>query len=106
MGLKGLGIALVVADSVARETLAAHALQEGLAIMEAPGVSDITSTGDELSVDLATGAVRNTTTGKIVQGRAMPHVFLERLEAGGLVPYLRQRLKSSGSAEMKKGART
>ncbi len=92
MGLKGLGINVVVADSVSRETLAAHGLQEGLAVMEAPGVTGIVVDGDEIEVDLASGVVRNLTSGKTVSGRALPKVFLERLEAGGLIPFLRKRL--------------
>jgi len=92
MAFKGLGIDLIVADSVARQTIAAHALQEGLAVLEAPGVSAIVENGDEIQADLSTGSVQNLRNGKIVQGKPLPKAFLERLEAGGLVPFLRQRL--------------
>jgi 3-isopropylmalate/(R)-2-methylmalate dehydratase small subunit len=95
MAFKALGIDLIVADSLARQTIASHALQEGLAMMEAQGVTAIVDTGDEIEADLATGVVRNLSNGKTVRGRPLPQAFLERLEAGGLVPYLRRRLAAA-----------
>lgn len=96
MAFKGLGVNLIVAESYSRETIPVHALQEGLAMMEIPGVTGAVRTGDLIEVDLAAGTLRNHTTGQSLRGRGLPAVYLERLEAGGLVPYLRKRLAEMG----------
>jgi 3-isopropylmalate/(R)-2-methylmalate dehydratase small subunit len=96
MAFKGLGVNLVIAEQMARETIPVHALQEGLAMMQMPGVTAAVRTGDLIEVDLATGTLRNHTTGKSLQGRGLPAVYLERLEAGGLVPFLRKRMAEMG----------
>ena len=106
LAFKGLGIGLIVADSVARQTIAAHALQEGVAIMTADGVTGIVESGDQIEADLSTGVVRNLVTGRSVQGQPLPQVFLDRLAAGGLVPYLKQRLGGMVGDSAKSGGRS
>lgn len=97
MALKGAGIALVVAASLASENIMVSALHEGLPMMECPGVGDAFANGDELEADLETGNVKNLSTGLEITTEPVPKVILERLREGGLIPYIRNLISSSAS---------
>ncbi len=100
MGMKALGISLVVADSVMRETShIIHSLQEGLPVWAAPGISELVETGDTLDVDLAAGTATNTRTGQVLRSTPMGAPVLRRVEAGGMVPYIQQQMLKLAAAE-------
>lgn len=92
MAFRGLGIALIIAESIAGEVIIDHALHEGLPMMECKGIVRFFDTGDQMEADLESGLIKNISTGKAPNTKPMPQVFLERLKAGGLVPYLRQKI--------------
>lgn len=84
--LKGHGL-VIVASSFARIFLQ-NAINLGLPIVEAPGVS--ASAGDELEV---TGdRVHNRTTGGSWPVTPLPAARRAIIEAGGLIPYIRKRM--------------
>jgi 3-isopropylmalate/(R)-2-methylmalate dehydratase small subunit len=91
--IKGAGIPVVVAESFAR-IFFRNAVNIGLPILEAPGVTDIVTEGDPVTVDLEEGSLRNDSSGEIVEGQPLQGKALEILEAGGLVPLTRQRLQA------------
>jgi 3-isopropylmalate/(R)-2-methylmalate dehydratase small subunit len=91
------GIAAVVASSFAR-IYYRNGINQGLPLITCPEAVDSAEPGDVMEIDLARGLIR-------LQGRA--HSFpplsptaLSILEAGGLVPHLRQKLGLSGTAEV------
>jgi 3-isopropylmalate/(R)-2-methylmalate dehydratase small subunit len=88
--LKATGIGCVVADTFAR-TFYRNAFEVGLPVLELPGVTDLVSDGDVLSVDVAAGLFRNETTG--VQREVPPPdaFLLDMLEAGGLIALAKAR---------------
>ena len=49
-------------------------------------------TGDELEADLDTGLIRNLTNGKQLKGAPIPAFVTEIAAAGGLIPYVRQKI--------------
>jgi 3-isopropylmalate/(R)-2-methylmalate dehydratase small subunit len=83
------GIKAVLAESFSR-TFYRNAINNGL-LAVACDTSTIRE-GDELSVRLVDGrlAVEDLTNGVSMSGPPLPHVMLEILGAGGLVPYIRQ----------------
>lgn len=94
MGMKALGISLVVANSVMRETShIIHSLQEGLPVWAAPGITELVNTGDILDVDLAAGVATNLRTGDQLRSAPMGEPVLRRVRAGGMVPYIHEELR-------------
>jgi 3-isopropylmalate/(R)-2-methylmalate dehydratase small subunit len=91
--MKDLGIGCIVADSIAR-IYYRTALAIGFPAFSCPGVSKIFNEGDELSLDVRQGLIKNITTGQSIQGKPYPLQFLEILEAGGIMPLLVKRVKS------------
>lgn len=91
IAIKGTGIACVIASGFAR-IFYRNAINLGLPILQCPEIVETTETGDELEVDLATGKIHNLTKDIQAQAQPFPEFMRELLEAGGLVPYLRNKL--------------
>ena len=95
VAIKGCGIACVVAESFAR-IFYRNALNIGLPIVECPEAAREIGEGEEIEVDLEAGVVRSLTQGKEWQFAPLTGIARELLEAGGLVPLVRERLKGRG----------
>lgn len=95
LAIRGCGVSCVIASSFAR-IFYRNAINVGLPILECPeAVRDI-STGDRLRVDLAAGTVENLATGNIFHAEPFPDFMREIISLGGLVEYVRGRLRSGG----------
>ncbi|MCR4404127.1 MAG: 3-isopropylmalate dehydratase small subunit [Candidatus Acetothermia bacterium] len=94
--LKALGLGAVIAESFAR-IYYRNAINLGLPISVCPGISKGIEEGQELEVDLASGTIKNLASGESFQAQPLPPFVLEILEAGGLIPYLKGRLRSTRS---------
>ena len=81
----------VIAKSFAR-IFYRNAINIGLPILECDDAVDGTDAGDELEVDLESGAIRNLTKGATFQAKPYPPFMLELMRAGGLVEYTKKRL--------------
>lgn len=88
LALKGAGIAAVIAESFAR-IFYRNAINVGIPLLEAPGITEKLSEGDEIEVDLDRGV--------IIRGdeefpfKKLPDFMVEILESGGLIPYLKKK---------------
>lgn len=91
VAIKAAGVACVVAKSFAR-IFYRNAFNIGLPILECPESDEIPA-GSRLQVDLATGRIRVVETGKEYQARPVPAFMQEIIAAGGLIPYVRHRLR-------------
>ena len=89
IALKGAGVSVVIAKSFAR-IFYRNAFNTGLPILVAPEAVDGISEGDELTVDLASGQIKDLTTGVDYQAQPLPPFMRELVEAGGLLPYLKR----------------
>lgn len=88
IAIKGSGALCVIASSYAR-IFFRNCINIGLPILECPeAVSDIAE-GDQLEVDLASGAIRNQTRGHSYQAHPLPDFVLKIADAGGIVNYLK-----------------
>lgn len=84
--LRYAGVDAVVAESFAR-IFYRNCINVGLPIATVPDVTDHVDTGDEVTVDVAEGVVRNETTGETFDAESLPDQLREVLLAGGLVAY-------------------
>jgi 3-isopropylmalate/(R)-2-methylmalate dehydratase small subunit len=91
LAIKGSGVYCVVAKSFAR-IFYRNAINMGLPILECAEAADSTRKGDQLTVDLSAGTVVNERTGETFQTTPFPPFVLAVIDAGGLVPYTRERL--------------
>jgi 3-isopropylmalate/(R)-2-methylmalate dehydratase small subunit len=84
----GAGIRAVLARSFSR-TYYRNAVNNGLL----PVICDTTRIreGDRLTLTLAGDAVCNQTTGETIPTHPLPPIMLDIIQAGGLVPYFRER---------------
>jgi len=87
--LKILGVGAVLAKGFAR-IFYRNAFNLGLPALFFPQADEI-SAGDRLEVDLASGQVKNATTGKSYSVEPIPPHLLEMILAGGLIPHLKSR---------------
>lgn len=92
ISIKAAGISCIVASSFAR-IFYRNAINVGLPIMECPEVVEVTESGDTIEVDMSSGVVTNVTRGVSASATPFPEFMRQLLEAGGLVPYLRNKLE-------------
>jgi 3-isopropylmalate/(R)-2-methylmalate dehydratase small subunit len=83
--IKATGVGCVVAEYFAR-TFYRNAFEIGLPVLEVPDIRRHVTDGDELSVDIVEGTVKNERTGELLRGRPTDPFLLDMLRAGGLIP--------------------
>lgn len=92
--LQVLGIRCVVAHNFAR-IFYRNCFNIGLPALVCPEAHEI-EMGDTLSIDPSAGTIVNETKGKTYQCQPIPDHLMAIVDAGGLMGYLRQRLKKAG----------
>tara|TARA_R110000787_G_C13442928_1_gene446550 strand:- start:13637 stop:14137 length:501 start_codon:yes stop_codon:yes gene_type:complete len=92
MFLRALGIRCVVAHSFAR-IFYRNCFNIGLPALVCAEAGQI-NMGDVLKIDPASGKIINETQAATYQCQAIPDHLMGIIEAGGLMPYLEQRLKA------------
>jgi 3-isopropylmalate dehydratase small subunit len=90
VSIKAAGISCVIANSFAR-IFFRNAINTGLPALVCPEAAAEVEGGDELSVDLSSGRIENTTRGRIYQAEPFPEFLREIIAAGGLMPYVKAR---------------
>jgi len=88
IALKSAGVRCVLAGSFAR-IFYRNAINIGLPALECEGISEKTTEGDLLSVDLKTGTIQNQTRRTTLRASPLPEFILKLLEEGGLIPHVR-----------------
>jgi len=95
MAFQHLGVGAILAASYGR-IFYRNALNFGIPTLIFPAAAEI-NRGDRLQVDPVAGVLENLTTAKSYSVAALPEHLMAMLAAGGLMPYLKQRLaKDSG----------
>ena len=98
LAIKGSGISCVIASSFAR-IFYRNAINVGLPILECPeAVKDI-GRGNRLRVDLEKGSIENLSSGNTFQAQPFPEFMREIISVGGLVEYVRDRLRSGDESK-------
>ena len=96
ISIKAAGVACVIAKSYAR-IFYRNAFNMGLTILECPDTDEIAA-GATLSVDLASGKIKDLGTGKTFTATAIPPFMRELVAAGGLMAWMGKRLGTGASA--------
>ncbi len=95
LGLKGLGVGLVV-GSIGRGPLRA-CINAGVPVLQAPGVHDFCRSGDEISVDFEAGVLRHLASGAVMQAEPLAAAMRDIVAAGGGVAHMVQRLRAENA---------
>ena len=89
IAIKESGISCVIASTFAR-IFFRNSINIGLPILECPEASAEIEAGDKVSVDFTTGIIKDETTGKEYRAEPFPPFMQSLIEAGGLVPYIKE----------------
>jgi 3-isopropylmalate/(R)-2-methylmalate dehydratase small subunit len=89
LALKGCGVAAVLAPSFAG-IFFRNAINIGLPFLELRDAGSI-SDGDEVSIDLASGVVKDLTSNKTFTTQVFPQFLQEIVKDGGLIRYVTKR---------------
>ena len=89
IAIKESGISCVIASTFAR-IFFRNSINSGLPILECPEASAEIEAGDKVSVDFATGIIKDETTGREYRAEPFPPFMQSLIEAGGLVPYIKE----------------
>jgi len=87
--LTAFGIGAVIAESISWRFLR-EAVNAGLPVIQYEGIRSIIAEGDRVRIDLSSGTVENLTNRKRVSSHPLPPDLIELIQAGGLIPYLKQ----------------
>lgn len=91
--IKAAGASAVVASSFSR-IFFRNAINTGLPIVVSPDAVAGIDDGDEVTVDVESGIVRNLTKGTDFTTEPLPDFVMEIVRAGGLIGWVRQRKAS------------
>jgi 3-isopropylmalate/(R)-2-methylmalate dehydratase small subunit len=91
--MRHLGIAGVIAESFSPGYWRGE-ISMGFPQVSCPGILGLVKRWDEVEVDWDAGEVRNLTSGKSLRFEPLALADYRMLEAGGLVPYLKQPVAS------------
>lgn len=84
IAIKTCGVSCVIAASFAR-IFYRNSINIGLPILESPEAAENIKEGDTVFVDIATGEIRNITSGQIFHSVAFPPFINNIIESGGLI---------------------
>ena len=87
--IKALGINAVIAESFAR-IFYRNAINIGLPIVESKEAAEKIEEGDEVEINLEKGTMKNLTKKEEYYFKPLPQIMTQILNAGGLVPFLRE----------------
>ena len=90
LAIKACGVKCVIAKSFAR-IFYRNAINIGFPILECPEAAEDIKPGDAVSVDFATGLIRNETSGKEYQAAPFPDFVNGIIDNGGLLNSLKAR---------------
>jgi 3-isopropylmalate/(R)-2-methylmalate dehydratase small subunit len=94
--LKYFGIGAVVAETIAR-IFYRNAINLGLPVIIAPGITKKIKHNDDIEIDLESGIIKKMKSGEKIKARKLPDFILEIILTGGLIPYLRKKLGIPGN---------
>lgn len=92
IALKEAGFSCVIAESYAR-IFYRNSISIGLPIIVAPQLCQAIEQGAELEVDPVSGLIKDLTNNRTFQGEPFPDFMLEILNYGGIVPYVKEKVK-------------
>lgn len=92
MTVRRTGINVILAESFAPAFYRGE-LNNGMALLQVPGITKKASRHDRLRVEFVKGLVHNVTTGETIQGVAPSPIAVELVEGGGYRSFILKRLE-------------
>ena len=92
-----LGIPAVIAESFGA-LFFSNCVGGGVWPIVCPGILGLAETGETIEIDTDSCVVRNTGTGRALQGQPLPPMYRSMIELGGEKPYLKARLEAERRA--------
>lgn len=89
IAIKASGVSCVIATTFAR-IFYRNALNIALPILECAEAAENINDGDVVSVELATGIIRNENSGMTFKAEPFPPFMQELIETGGLIEYIKR----------------
>jgi 3-isopropylmalate/(R)-2-methylmalate dehydratase small subunit len=93
ISIKAAGVSCVVAHSFAR-IFYRNSFNMGLPILECPEAALRIDSGDELEIDITSGAIVNITKGETYIAQPIPPFMQQLIAAGGLMEYVQKQMDS------------
>ncbi len=90
VAIKASGIPVVIAASFAR-IFYRNGINIGLPLLEIGDDVEKIKAGDKLSVDTATGEIKNETSGEVYHAHPLPGFVQDIADAGGLINYIKNK---------------
>jgi 3-isopropylmalate/(R)-2-methylmalate dehydratase small subunit len=87
VAIKGIGIAVVIAESFAR-IFHRNCVNTGLPILMLENTEKL-GDGDILEIDVSSGSIKNETRGERLQALTLSALEIKIMQAGGLLEYLK-----------------
>lgn len=94
LAIKAAGVKAVIAENFGR-IFYRNALNIGLPILECPEAVQGLEAGDEIDVELISGKIKNLSKGTTFMARPFPAFMQELINAGGLIPYIKENIKNA-----------
>jgi 3-isopropylmalate dehydratase small subunit len=92
IAIKAAGVSCIIAPTFAR-IFYRNAFNTGLLILESADAAAAIAEGHQVSVDPASGTIKDITSGQTFQARPVPEFMQKLLDDGGLMEHWRKRLK-------------
>ncbi|HEY0196545.1 MAG TPA: 3-isopropylmalate dehydratase, partial [Methanobacterium sp.] len=70
-----------------------NAINVGLPLLESEKISSNFNQGDEIELNMDEGILKDEKTGEEYEVKKLPEFMLEILNNGGLIPYLKEKLR-------------
>jgi len=93
IALKYAGVGAIVAKSFAR-IFYRNAINQGIPVVECSEGAEAIEDGDEIEIDLDNGVLVDKSTGETFNFKPLPEFIQNILSKGGLLPFLKQLLKT------------
>jgi 3-isopropylmalate/(R)-2-methylmalate dehydratase small subunit len=98
--LKGIGVSAIIAESFGR-IFYRNAINLGLPVITCKGIHAAFHEGDQASINMETGEIKNETTGAVMHAVPFSEYIQNILDNGGIKPMIRkqQEAKRKGAAK-------
>ncbi|RKX99306.1 MAG: 3-isopropylmalate dehydratase small subunit [Spirochaetes bacterium] len=98
VAIKESGVSCIIAKSFAR-IFYRNAFNIGLPLLESKEAVENICTGDDIKINLLNGEILNITQNKKFYAQPIPPFMVDLIKSGGLIGYIRKKLKISSSNE-------
>jgi len=92
IAIKAAGISCIIAKSFAR-IFFRNSINIGLPLLECEEAVDNIEAGDIIEIDLASGSITNTKSGRVFTAKPYPAFMGELIAAGGLIEYTKKEVE-------------